>query len=206
MYYLTRGGQTLIDVISMAGGLTQGARNYLLLRPAETANGGTPVQLASLTLPTPGNGLPSAGDSALVIDAHPGSAHQKLLALPMRGGDQIIVPEAGIAFIEGEVAKAGPIALVYGMTLTQAIAAAGGLTYPADRQHITVVRSTGPGQSKQLNVDLDRITRQEANDVVLERSDRIVVPAEGGRAALYGIYRTFTAIVHFGVGGTANVW
>ncbi|MFN8625594.1 MAG: polysaccharide biosynthesis/export family protein [Candidatus Binatia bacterium] len=206
MYYLTRGGQTLIDVISMAGGLTQGAGNYILLRPADPNNGANAVPPAALTLPTANNALPAAGSSGLVIDAHPGSAHQMLLALPMRGGDQIIIPEAGIAFIEGEVAKPGPVPLVYGMTLTQVIAASGGLTYPADQQHITVIRSTGAGQSKQWNVDLDRITRQEINDVVLERNDRIVVPADGSRAAVYGVYKTLTAIVHFGVGGTASVW
>jgi hypothetical protein len=29
------------------------------------------------------------------------------------------------------------------------------------------------------------------------------VPAEAGRAAAYGVYKTLTAIVHFGVGATA---
>jgi len=209
MLYLTRGGQTLIDVISMAGGLTSGAGNYILLRPAEstnTATDGTTIRAASLTLPAANNVLPSAGSDALVIDARTGSAHQQLLALPMRGGDQVIIPEAGLAFIEGEVAKAGPVPLVYGMTLTQVIAASGGLTYPADREHITIVRSTGAGKSRQWNVDLDRITRQEDNDIVLERNDRIVIPAESSRAAVYGVYKTLTAIVHFGVGGTASVW
>ena len=124
----------------------------------------------------------------------------------MRGGDQVIIPEAGQAFIEGEVAKPGPVPLVYGMTLTQLISASGGLTFPADHEHVTVIRSTGAGQGKQWSVDVDRITRLEDPDIVLERNDRIVVPAAVGRQVVYGVYKTVTRVFYFTVGGAAALF
>ncbi len=207
--YLTRSGQTLIDVISMAGGLAPNAGNYVLLHPVDPAGGtgrDTAMPPPALAVPSANNFLENADNNAVVIDAHSGSAHQRLLALPMRGGDQVIVPEAGQAFIEGQVEKPGPVPLVYGMTLAQLIAASGGLTFPADHEHVTVIRSTGTGQAKQWTVDVDRITRLEDTDLVLERNDRIVVPAAVGRQVVYGVYKTVTRVFYFTVGGAAALF
>jgi polysaccharide export outer membrane protein len=208
--HLSRGGQTLIDVISMAGGLTQNAGNYILLRPADNAGNGSShdvaMQGSALALAPAANSLSAVDPNTIVISAHPGTADPKLMALPMRSGDQVIVPEAGQAFIEGEVTKPGPVPLVYGMTLTQLISAVGGLTYPADRRHVTLIRSASAGESTQWEVDVDRIQGQQQPDVLLERNDRIVVPATGGRKVAYGAYQTLKDIVRFSVGGAATLY
>jgi polysaccharide export outer membrane protein len=206
--YLTRGRQTLIDVISMAGGFAQNAGNYILLRPADPANDTRDAAMPppALALASANDAIQRVGDNVVVIDAHMNNVQQPLLALPMRGGDQVIIPEAGQAFIEGEVAKPGPVPLVYGMTLTQLISASGGLTFPADHEHVTVIRSTGAGQGKQWSVDVDRITRLEDPDIVLERNDRIVVPAAIGRQVVYGVYKTVTRVFYFTVGGAAALF
>lgn len=209
-HFLSRGGQTLIDVISMAGGLTQNAGNYILLRPADNTGNGS-RHLAPAPGPGPplapaANSLSGADPNTIVINAQPGSADPMLMAIPMRGGDQVTVPEAGQAFIEGEVAKPGPVPLVYGMTLTQLISAVGGLTYPADRQHVILIRSAQGGESTPWEIDLDRIQSQEQRDVLLERNDRIVVPSTGGKKVAYGVYQTLNAIVHLSVGGAVPLY
>ena len=207
LYYLSRGGQTLIDVLSMAGGLNQNAGNYVLFRPAAKNGTAAPAD-AVLRQAALGSGaanaIPTADADTIVVDVHTEGTDPTSLALPMRSGDQLIVPEAGQAFIEGNVAKPGPVPLVYGMTLTQLISAVGGFTYPADRQHVLLIRPVGSGESAQWTVDVDRIQRQEEADVVLQRNDRVVVQGTGGRSVAYGVYKTLTAIVHLGVGGNVG--
>jgi polysaccharide biosynthesis/export protein len=212
MYHLSRGQQTLVDVLSMAGGLTQTAGNYLLFRPAVTSPGdadpGTLMQGYALKTAAAVSALPSQDVDMVIIDvdSHSGGTNPALLALPMRGGDLVIVPEAGQAYVEGEVSKPGPFQLSHGMTLTQLFSSAGGLTYPANRTRVQLIRGAATGKSTQWEIDLDRIQDQEQSDVLLERNDRVVVPATAGRKIAYGLYQTVTTIVRFTVGGAANLY
>lgn len=210
LYHLSRGTQTLVDVLSMAGGLTSGAGNYLLFGPGAALSSDHATASLIQGYATRSQTAPESGaqpDSDMIrIPAHDGSTDTALLTLPVRGGDLIIVPEAGQAFVEGEVAKPGPFLLVHGMTLTQLISGAGGLTYPANHHQVELIRGAPAGTSAQYVVDLDRIQRQERPDILLERNDRIVVPASTGRKLAYGFYETFTSIVRFTVGGAANVY
>lgn len=212
MYHLSRGKQTLVDVLSMAGGLTKNAGNYVLFRPAPpSADGpqaGASEQGYALKMVSATSTIPDQDADMVVIDVdgHGGGTNPTLLALPMRGGDLVIVPDAGQAYIEGEVSKPGPFPLTHGMTLTQLISSASGLSYPADRHHVTLIRGAATGDSTQWEIDLDRIQRQEQPDVLLERNDRVVVPATPGRKIAYGVYQTVTTIVRFTVGGGANLY
>jgi len=80
------------------------------------------------------------------------------------------------------------------------------MTFPADRQHVKLLRITGLGNTEQRDIDTGAIVDQQQPDVLLEPNDRIVVPATTGRMMAYGLYKTMVAIVHFGVGGTATVF
>lgn len=211
-YNLSRSRQTLVDVLSMAGGLTERTGNYVLFRPAPS--GTVPGAGDSLMH---GYALKSAAMTDVLVDsqedpvvfrlggASSGTTPSALL-LPVRGGDLFIIPEAGQAFVEGDVEKPGPYPLSREITLMQLIASAGGLTFPADRRHVMLLRAEGFGKSTQREVDVDLIRSQEQPDILLEPNDRIVVPGTGGRKIVYGVYRTFTALVHFSVGGVASVF
>ncbi|MBI4514575.1 MAG: SLBB domain-containing protein [Deltaproteobacteria bacterium] len=212
-YHLSRGQQTLVDVLSMAGGLSDRAGNYMLCRPsspgqvAAAANDSIvqdyALHAASAVAP------PARAPADMVVfrlDSAGGGTNPALLTLPVRGGDLFIVPEAGQAFIEGEIEKPGSYPLSRGMTLTQLITSAGGLAYPANRRRVTLIRQTGSGPSAEWALDVDRIREGEEGDVLLEPSDRVVVPATVGRKIAHGAYRTFTALVHFTVGGVASVF
>jgi polysaccharide biosynthesis/export protein len=217
MYSLTKGHQSLIDVISLAGGLTEHAGNFVLIGEGARMGLGTlsdPPQPGSepgavADDPPPAIDTPLSSNPNMVslcFDTASGEPNPLALTLPVRAGDVIMVPEAGQAYIEGEVAKPGPYPLTRGMTLTQLVSTAGGLIFPAKPSRVKMVRTAIPGQTLEWEVDLDSINKQQQPDLRLERSDRVVVPYRMGRKVAYGFYLVVKGLVNFTVGGVATVF
>ena len=77
--------------------------------------------------------------------------------------------------VAGEVEKPNAFPFVPGMTLTSAIARAGGMTPLAVRWEVTLVRKTRKG-SVDAVVDYDAINNNEIKDVPLQPGDKITVP------------------------------
>jgi polysaccharide export outer membrane protein len=211
-YTLSRGQEQLIDVLSMAGGLLPTAGNYLILRPKPKDSNGSDISNLQVAYAL-GSGqdgkTPLMGsDDGIVLPLGTGTAgaDSSLVTLPVRGGDVIMIPEAGQAFVEGKVDKPGVYQLRHGMTLSQLLANAGGTTFPAKRSKIELVRSSPFGESSQWLIDLDRIRDQQLNDVLLEPNDRVVVPANAIKMVPWGIYQLALSIVRVSVGGALSVF
>jgi polysaccharide export outer membrane protein len=66
------------------------------------------------------------------------------------GGDVIFIPESGQCFVDGAVRKPGTYALESNMTITEAIALAGGLAGYADDDSIKLIRFVGRGKERQV--------------------------------------------------------
>ncbi len=66
------------------------------------------------------------------------------------GGDVVFVPEAGQCFVDGAVRKPGTYPLENNMTITEAIAIAGGLAGYADDDKIKLIRFMGRGKERQV--------------------------------------------------------
>lgn len=66
------------------------------------------------------------------------------------GGDVIFIPESGQCFVDGAVRKPGIYALENNMTITEAIALAGGLAGYADDDSIKLIRFMGRGKRRQV--------------------------------------------------------
>jgi polysaccharide export outer membrane protein len=211
-YTLSRGQEELIDVISMAGGLLPTAGNYLILRPKQKNSNGSDIsnlQVAYALASGQTRETPRIGsDEGIVLPLGTGTAgaDSGLVTLPVRGGDVIMIPEAGQAYVEGKVDKPGIYQLRHGMTLTQLLANAGGTTFPASRGKIELVRSNQFGESSQWLIDVDRIRDQELNDVLLEPNDRVVVPANAIKMVPWGVYQLALSIVRVSVGGALSVF
>jgi protein involved in polysaccharide export with SLBB domain len=77
--------------------------------------------------------------------------------------------------VGGEVKKDGSFAYVPGMTLTDAIAKAGGMTSLSRSYKVILVRKTSSGR-KRVIVDYDAINNNEIPDVPLQAGDKITVP------------------------------
>jgi polysaccharide biosynthesis/export protein len=112
-----------------------------------------------------------------------GSVNKPPLSVPLRPGDAIVVPEAGMVQVDGEVNKPGSYPLASRMTLLGAIASATGLNYSADVKKVEVVRELGAGQKALITVDLEKIALREGTDIRLRDGDVVRVPSAAGRFA-----------------------
>ncbi len=78
-------------------------------------------------------------------------------------------------YMVGEIGHVGPIPLLPGMTMLQAIASAGGLTPYAHKTRIYILR--GPqGKQQKIRFNYKAALRGDNQDVVLQPNDTVVVP------------------------------
>jgi protein involved in polysaccharide export with SLBB domain len=89
-------------------------------------------------------------------------------------GDIITVFEAEPIYVIGGVSNPRQINSRSQLTVSRAIASAGGLTKGADRKSITIFRKE-KGELKTIEVDLEKIEANQAEDVVLQKFDIVEV-------------------------------
>lgn len=152
------GQKTLLEVLAMAGGLNPEA--------------GKTIQVTRRT---------PQGLHTYFIDLDRLSRQGDVrLNLPMQPGDVVNVPKAGVYYVEGSVKKPGAYKLRDDMTVTQALAAAGG---PDERLArvggMTLFRRMPNGERKAIHIDIAAIRAGKARDVKVADNDVIVVPMSG---------------------------
>src|SRR5206468_1648517 len=81
-----------------------------------------------------------------------------------RPGDVVSVAPAGSVLVDGWVEKPGSYPVTRGLTVSGALAAAGGQVFAADRRHATVKRVLGPGEDYSFTVDLEAVSHGTAAD------------------------------------------
>jgi polysaccharide export outer membrane protein len=108
----------------------------------------------------------------------------------IRPGDVVTVPEAEQAFIVGNVFHPTTIPLKEPITITQAIAMAGGAMPDTKTDRIRLVRHTASGKNI-IFVDLKAIANRQSEDFPLVANDVVEVPVSGGRRFL----RTLTGTI-----------
>ena len=100
-------------------------------------------------------------------------------------GDIVTVPEADQVYVVGNVYMPLTISLREPITLTRAIAMAGGLKQDTKKDKIRVLRQE-PGTSvrKEITVDLSAIEKKNSDDLALLPNDIIDVPTSAGKSFL----------------------
>ena len=103
----------------------------------------------------------------------------------LEAGDIVTVPEADQVYIVGNVFMPLTISLKEPITLTRAIAMAGGLKQDTRKDKIRVLRQE-PGTSirKEIMVDLYAIEKKRSEDLALAPNDIIDVPTSAGKSFL----------------------
>jgi polysaccharide biosynthesis/export protein len=103
----------------------------------------------------------------------------------LEGGDIVTLPEADQVYVVGNVFTPLTIALKEPITLSRAIAMAGGLKQDTKKDKIRIVRQE-PGSStkKEIVVDLYAIEKRRAEDPTLSANDIIDVPTSAGKSFL----------------------
>ena len=100
-------------------------------------------------------------------------------------GDIVTLPEADQVYVVGNVFMPLTIALKEPITLTRAIAMAGGLRQDTRKDKIRVLRQE-PGTTirKEIVVDLYAIEKKSSDDLALAPNDIIDVPTSAGKSFL----------------------
>ena len=105
----------------------------------------------------------------------------------IRSGDIISISEAEQAFIIGNVRSAVAIKLREPVTISKAIAIAGGVTPDANQEKVKLSREGQPP----IFVNLKEIAKQKQEDIVLKPNDILEVPGPSGtKKFLKDIFKT----------------
>jgi polysaccharide biosynthesis/export protein len=208
LYSLTGSSDTLLDMLSQAGGMQQGADPKIYFIPAEPAD---KKQVAQITATLPASLLQQDAAPLILKRTEPIQidmkqvalgGNQQYLALPVWPGDVIMVPGGGQVLVAGWVTRPGAYGLSPGLTVTGVIIQAGDAMFPADTNSVKVIRAEKGGSKSFIFADLNKIKHGEANDIALQGGDIVEVSAETSKLIPYGLYRFFTSIFNAGVSAT----
>jgi polysaccharide biosynthesis/export protein len=158
MYQLT-GPRTVVDLLSMAGGIHERAGSQ-----AHIYRQG------------------SQGRQSYVIDLLALANNPAQVNMPVQAGDVINVPLAGTFFVDGAVHKPGAYPLTRTYTLTQALVVAGGVNDTlAAYSDVSIFRRRNGAEPDKLPIDLKQIFAGTAQDPYVEAEDVIIVPISTGK-------------------------
>jgi polysaccharide export outer membrane protein len=173
--YPLRRSTSLLEVLSMAGGLIPQSGNRLTLQHHR---------------PNLGNEVATSGqETVLNIDlARLMQGKDPSLNFEIRGGDVVIVSTAPLVYVVGAVIKQGGYALQNtsaSLTILQALAMAEGLKSTAAPRRAMVIRQSAGGPDRQeIPIDLNKVLEGKEGDKVLESSDILFIPESGMKKSL----------------------
>ena len=180
--YQIRGARSLIEVLSMAGGLADDAGDSVTIVRGGGVNQTASVE-AAVGDPAPQAGLTTEVDIGGLLEGD--DAKSNVLVFP---GDVVKVASAGTVYVVGEVHRPGGFALHANASISvlQAISLAEGLTSTAARSQARVIR-TDPvsGKRTEIALNLTKILSGKEADPQLEDRDIVFVPNSAARSSLY---------------------
>jgi polysaccharide export outer membrane protein len=158
--YSTLGPHRLFDILQAAGGLTDRAGNSVTISHRDGAN---PI---TVEIPKDPEQL-----SRINVDLSP--------------GDTMVVSNAGIVYILGEVNKPGGYVLnsTGGVTVLRVVAAAGGPTRLAAVGGTKMIRRT-PSGLQEMPIALKDLLRAKTADIPLQADDILYVPSSRLKTAM----------------------
>jgi len=211
LYNLASPADTILSMISQAGGPTATAAERILLIPAEPAEpdkakeiiSAMPIRLLSQD-PSPLI-LKNVEPLTISVDGVNKTGQEKYLSMPVHPGDIVLLPGAGEALVQGWVARPGAYKISPGLTVLGVIAAAGGLAFPADSAAVEVIRNNSTGHKFKIVANLDAIIIGTDADVPLREGDVVDVLASNPKLFAWGFYRFFTTVVNVGASVNAPI-
>jgi polysaccharide biosynthesis/export protein len=213
-YLVASRSDTIMTLLSRAGGTTETAGSQILLFPVPVAVSGTgPASMPVTTVADASAGpagyqLARQGATALsdeITDSRsPSVEHammtenrqeapllintvgpERYLEMPVRPGDVLFVPAAGSVSVQGWVDKPGLFPITPGMTVLGSVAAAGGALYTSSA---TLVRGQQGGGHRAISLNLSSIKSGKEADVAVRGGDVIIVERSVAGAIPYSLY------------------
>ena len=157
--YELLGRQTVLSVLSEAGGLTRDAGEEIIVIRQLPAGDSTAIRI-------PIDDLFVKGDAKLNLVLEPGD----VINVPI---DKVVA-----VYVFGQVRNPGALQVKRSSipTLTQAIAQAGGFTDRASRKKVQIRRKDVSGKELEISVNVRDILKGKKKDIPLQENDTIYVP------------------------------
>ena len=146
--YFLQGPTRVLDLLAMAGGVEsdKSSSEVHITRTVDSRSGTVVVDMQELMTGGVGN-------------------------YRLQAGDVVNILEGKVFYVGGEVGKPGEIAWKGGITVTRALALAGGSKASANLRKATVTRTDGT----QITVNIRRIMKGKERDVPLAAGDQLFV-------------------------------
>jgi polysaccharide export outer membrane protein len=139
------GATTVLDILAEAGGVKEGGVSEVRIKHKDPSLDTITVKIEQLV------GDPTAN-------------------ILLRAGDVILVSEGMVVYVSGEVSKPGAIPFSEGLTVTQAIARAGGTKRTAKMRDAYILRG-----SERIAINITKIRAGRAPDVGLMPNDQVIL-------------------------------
>lgn len=157
--YQMMGTQTVLEVLGRAGGIDgqeAGSRIFVIRKQDDGTQETVEIDAGRLV---------ELGDTTQNVELRP--------------GDIVLVPheKRHRVYVSGAVEDPGPIEFSgsEGITLLQAVTAAGGPTKRANLSEVTILRALPDGTQSKITINLKKIRKGRAEDFVLQPNDTIVL-------------------------------
>ena len=206
LYEIEKQGETILDLITKAGGIAGSAGPKVYFSPAEGSN--SAIEPIVLTSADSDMGAALKGRNPLEIDltdlyqGRPVAA----LGIPVRDGDLVAVQQGGEIFVGGWVEKPNVYPLQPAMTVTQAITKAGGLHVAASSESVTISRGDADGHLQDYHLDYPAMAAGTEQDVLLEPGDKIYVGASPVMIVPWSVYSVVATVVRVGIGASVALF
>ncbi|MCI0469126.1 MAG: polysaccharide export protein [Nitrospirae bacterium] len=165
--YSVAGQKYLLDMLSMAGGLTKDAGKiaYVIRQSTADNKGKAKSQTIADTI---------AIDLEELLEKN-----NTVLNIPVFSGDVINVSKAGSVYIDGAIARPGIYNISRKTTIVQIIAVAGGVSFHADKSDIKIYRDNNKGGRDIVTADYNLIKDGKQEDPRIMDNDIILVGTSG---------------------------
>lgn len=167
---------TLLDVLSMAGGLTPEAGDTVVVVRKGGNETAAPIEIKLKAL----------------LEARDPATN-----LAVQAGDVVNVRAADVVYVVGAVNKPGAYAMRGNdrLTVLRALALGAGLAPAAAQGDALVVRLGPQGERVEIPVDLGAVLKGKQRDVALEAHDVLFVPTSGSKVAARTTLDAFVRIL-----------
>ena len=165
-----RGNRNLMEVIGQAGGLRADAGDSVLI--TRNLNEGSIPVAGAFTDPTGKYSVAHINIREIMSGKDPQAN------ITIKPHDVITVPRARMVYVLGNVGRPGGYVMTENetMSLTQAVALAGGWTPNASLGSARILRASGGAEREQIPANIKKIMQNKAPDLELRPDDILYVP------------------------------
>ncbi len=161
-YYLKKNRITILEVISMAGGLSDNCGNLAIV--FRKVKGKTEFKKIEIKIGDILSGIEKPDKIFIYPD--------DIINFPKKREDN---PNLKV-YIEGKVVKPGAYKYVKGMTVYQLCLEAGGFAEFSAENRAYIIRNV-KGKTVKIKVNLKKVRKGKAKDINLKPGDRVIIPS-----------------------------